>query len=194
VIESANADIAEATTVITRDSEFILGTRLSQDRNRKEARRLEGYRLFWCIKLRNKLVEEQIQQSLAERKKRLAPDTSQTITDNDKIRVFPISSNMYWETQNGLETPKGFPSQVYTGIPALRHWLCYATGPARERHLETVLNVFRGLFNSMNGWSTDKWKQPLELTEEYVRNVVLQQTLEKLKRVGRLFDNSSERH
>lgn len=100
------------------------------------------------------------------------------------MKIFPISSKTYWRVEEETEKPVGFPSLRYTGILAFRSWLRYATVAERERHLDMTLNAFHGLFNGMDTWSTNEWKEPLVLTKDFIQSQVLDASLKKLKFVS----------
>ena len=170
---------------------YIRALKQSQEQNRKSVKSLEGFRLHWCISRRNQHVEKDIQQDFGRRQKRLLVGTEKDSAGEEglydgTIKILKISSKAFWEITDDAKSPLGFPNELYTGVPEIRLWLRYASAADRERHLDMILNAYHGLFKGMNTWSTNEWKEPLNLSEEFIRENVLQKSLGKLRTVSPL--------
>lgn len=149
------------------------------------ASQAEGQILYWCIKLRNAKVQADIQTDFSKRQGRI-PTQNKELYDG-KVSMFPISASAFWNVQeNEINRPVGFPTMNYTGEPALTHWLRYATAPAREKHLDTILNALNSLLNLMKAWSCNT---KLDLTNDFVEKQVMHMPLHKLHQV-RLAESS----
>ena len=146
------------------------------------AKHFEGYIHYWCTQSRNRRVQEDIEKDFQRRQKRIVGKDQRDLYDGT-VKIFTISSKAYWKIQEESEKPAGFPDIRYTGILEFRTWLRYATVTERERHLNMTLHAFHGLFNGMNTWSTNEWKEPLTLTKGFIEKQVLNKSLDKLKKV-----------
>lgn len=153
-------------------------------KNRKQAKFLEGKILHWCIHARNSLVKKEIQKDFKRRQERLSMEHLRHDLYDGTVKTFPISSSAYWKAARDSETPAGFPAVEYTGIPAVKHWLRYAAIGDREKHLDMGLNVLHGLFNTMQAWSSFEFQGELSLTKKFVNAEVLHRPLHNFETVS----------
>jgi hypothetical protein len=151
--------------------------------NRKQAKRLKGHILHWCIRARNAIVDRHIQEDFERRQKRLAVAALRQDLYDGSLKTFPISSSAFWKVTDDSERPTGFPGPKYTGIPALRHWLRYAAIPHREEYLDMSITALHGLFNVMQGWSSFDMQGELNLTKRFVSDKVLNRPLTTFEKV-----------
>ncbi len=86
------------------------------------------------------------------------PD-SHIAVDKALVDVMPVSSKAYWSLQEQSQDKPlvGYPTDDYTGVPALRAWIRNASVPARQRHALTLLRRLNVLFEKLKmGFSEDE--------------------------------------
>lgn len=107
---------------------------------------LEGYLAFLCINARNKKVKDKLLDSIKRK-------MSNVKGSEQEIPIFPISGAGFWnlKTANG-KASSGFPTERYTGIPALSQWIRNATIPARKRHARELLSRLNVVLSVLWTW------------------------------------------
>jgi hypothetical protein len=129
--------------------------------------RVEGEIIFICVKERNRLLELRFNNDFARRQRRVVTEELSEAYDGT-VQVCPISAMAYWGIKEEKAIP-GFPSEQYTGVPNLAHWIRSATLTEREHHITGVLNDLNGLYNRMHTWSREESAQTkVEVDREWV--------------------------
>ena len=144
---------------------------------------------YICIRNRNAHVTRRIQADFKKRKQRLSRRLKTKKVGDDTIKVFPVSTQAYWEVKNpadeGSQPVVGFPDINYTGVPALAAWIREATIPAREAHAKAVLNKQLNLFYNVRTWSDDQCRDSAVLYDRAkINEDLLQPFLLDLQKVG----------
>jgi len=136
----------------------------------------EGQFAFWCFRARNALSTQRIGDDLLKRYQRLSKVTRGNHEEEDDavashpvqfdevtpdVSVMPVSSRAFWSVERG-EKVVGFPNVMYTGVPALRHWLVFeATAASREHHLDGILHTYQRLLLGIQQWSRERTSEGL---------------------------------
>ena len=89
------------------------------------------------------------------------------------LPILPVSTRAFWQLES-TETPMpGFPSLVYTGVPAAERWLHQATLAKREKHLDATLDGYQNLMTMMHIYSaTNGQNGDINLTRSEVENAL----------------------
>jgi len=128
-----------------------------------ECSKLAGACAFKSITARNKLLTRRIWEDMKYRHDELMARSGSTtglFRDLFRPRIFPVSVKAYWDLEGRVTKPcVGFPSVLYSGIPALREWISETTIPQRERQDLALLNHYLILFKSMQSWSDGECKK-----------------------------------
>ncbi|EPE05914.1 tat pathway signal sequence [Ophiostoma piceae UAMH 11346] len=66
------------------------------------------------------------------------------------LEVIPISADAYWSVKDpDRKEVEGFPTEPYTGIPALRAWIRHSSVPARKLHSMSLLRRLDVLLHNL---------------------------------------------
>ncbi|KAI0477125.1 hypothetical protein GGR56DRAFT_673537 [Xylariaceae sp. FL0804] len=152
-------------------------------RNREDYQFFTGRKAFLYMQERNKFVTNRIHER-SQKQKGEPPEGSQSDVSQRKIEVFPTSATAYWKLSKGEEELQGFPTETYTGIPALRKAIIRMTLAKRERHATEMLNKLVALFDAISIWmaGNDAVESTGPLREEIEVNT-LPMVYEKLQKV-----------
>jgi len=139
-------------------------------------RYLVGNEVFTAVKARNIRLIQRLTQDAKERHDGLtlvnSKDQGQSTAVFRPPEVFPVSARAYWEwcDRNPME---GFPNDLYTGIPALVHWLHEATTPQRRMHAKVLLSKYVSLFHRISTWSENECNiQKVPFSKEEVKTML----------------------
>ena len=179
----------------TKQKQIVNDCRAALAETNKKLEWLRGLKEHAAITLRNRHVNDRIQNDFRLRQKRVTRNDSSDLYDGT-VEVFPVSADAYWGLKAEGEKHCGFPDALYTGIPRLRQWLIEVTFPAREKHLDATLNSTSRLFYGIQKWAnTEKNVGPKSVTstpqisEGFLREVHGRY----LKNLSALFDNAAKK-
>ncbi|KAI0544729.1 hypothetical protein F4679DRAFT_600356 [Xylaria curta] len=144
---------------------------------------LDGVITFTCIQARNRYLRERIDSDFRKRQARLVAMTPGIKgTYDSRVAVCPTSARAFWKCNSTINRVPGFPSEPYTGIPALASWIRSSTIPKREEHADDLLNRLQAQYNALQLWSKDKCKlKDAPITKESFEQEVLADVLETMK-------------
>ncbi|KAI1089003.1 hypothetical protein F5B19DRAFT_505148 [Rostrohypoxylon terebratum] len=164
----------------------------------KKIKETEGHLTFLCVRERNRILTERIQQDSRIRQAQLDSDNSLDdlrATYDGQVSVCPISSKAFWRCSDDEDALSGFPSAQYSGIPRLREWISCSTIPEREAHADHILHGLLSLYNLIYTWSKESRSQsqlPISksLVEEKIMSVVDTYMKKKLDEYWEKLDQS----
>ncbi|KAJ4009644.1 hypothetical protein NW752_009231 [Fusarium irregulare] len=101
------------------------------------------------------------------------------------LPILPVSTRAFWQLES-TETPMpGFPSLIYTGVPAAEKWLHQATLAKREKHLDETLDGYQNLMTMMRIYSaTNGQNGDINLTRSEVENALAETHAFYTKKLG----------
>lgn len=108
----------------------------------------------WAINKRNESVQLRLQDDHERRQREFAcegndDEAEPHITELD---IMSTSTRAFWKLRTAKKGTTAFPTAEYTGIPGVIQWMHLAATPARERHLDVVLQTYRNALDGMEQW------------------------------------------
>ncbi|KAI0888522.1 uncharacterized protein GGS22DRAFT_198232 [Annulohypoxylon maeteangense] len=175
---SAITAVTEQKLALTRLKEVIYGLE-------KSIKDVEGNIIFLCVKERNRILTERIQQDFQTRQALLASNRGDEmrVTYDGQVSICPISSKAYWQCSDEEEILTGFPSRQYSGIPNLKEWISHSTIPEREAHADSLLCDLINLFNMIQTWSKEGGSQSrLFISKELAEKEIMSNAHDHIKK------------
>ncbi|KAI1208665.1 uncharacterized protein F4807DRAFT_452276 [Annulohypoxylon truncatum] len=172
------ADIKKEKLTITRLKEMIYELE-------KNIKNVEGNIIFICVKERNRILTERIQQDFQARQAQMTSDHRDDLraTYDGQVSICPISSKAYWQCSDEEDTLAGFPGRQYSGIPNLKKWISHSAIPEREAHADSLLYGLLSLYNVIQTWSKEGGCQsPLLISKELAEKDVTSDIYEHIKK------------
>ncbi|KAF4979110.1 hypothetical protein FZEAL_4600 [Fusarium zealandicum] len=119
-----------------------------------EIDRLKNWLHHKASETRNSRVKERIHDNFLTLQDEIDVDGDGLNADEVSwLPAFPVSSRAFWELEMGDDPMVGFPTQRFTGIPAVERWLHESTLSSREKHLDLMLGRYRNLMGRMSTYS-----------------------------------------
>ena len=137
-------------------------------------------RAFYCIQARNEYVVGRIQSSFRRRLQSMMGSTDKPLND---IQVFPVCARAFWETDS-VETIPGFPSQNFTGIPALLKFIRTSTRDLRVKSFAGQLAKSLTLLNRLSRWTAETDGRKLTVSRRRLYEEVLRPRYKALTSVS----------
>ncbi|KAM0446261.1 hypothetical protein ACHAQK_001178 [Fusarium lateritium] len=145
---------AEVETYVKADQELDQYDR-RQVRIEQELLYLQDWLHHQASQTRNRRVMERMRANFASRQRCYDGDTvAQSQSEQDYLLpILPASTKAFWQLEKNDGHYEGFPSKVFTGIPAAEQWLHRATLSKRETHLDETLDGYQSLMAMMRTYS-----------------------------------------
>lgn len=105
----------------------------------------------WATCKRNAVVQARLWEDHKRRQAQL-PEEDGPAAEPVQLDVMASSAREFWNLRGGKRGLTAFPTEEYTGIPMVIQWISLATTPARERHLDMILQQNRHLLERMQQW------------------------------------------
>ncbi|CEI60412.1 hypothetical protein FVEN_g6553 [Fusarium venenatum] len=138
------------------------------DEHHEESRRVEQEQTYlkdWlnhrASQTRNKRVMKRMRENFAIRQREFGDESisqKSQVEGEYVLPIYPISTTAFWQLEKGDRRLDGFPSQRFTGIPAVEQWLHRATLSKREKHLDEILDGYQSQLAMMRIYSQTSGK------------------------------------
>ncbi|KAF5611203.1 GTPase SLIP-GC [Fusarium subglutinans] len=149
-----------------------------------------------AIQTRNKRVKQRIRADFDRRQRNLddRDNVRQSQTEGEYVLpILPVSTRAFWELEKNELKMLGFPSQVFTGVPAAEQYLHRATLKKREKHLDELLDRYQNLMTMMQIYSAPNGQDGrFDFTRSEVENALANTHATYMKKLSTTLSEASD--
>ncbi|CZR42561.1 uncharacterized protein FPRO_09864 [Fusarium proliferatum ET1] len=146
----------EQAQAFDRASKELNESNKRQSQIKKEMLYLRNWLHHQAIQTRNNRVKQRLRGDFARRQRNLDDRDNARQSQSEGqyfLPILPVSTRAFWQLEKEDVKMLGFPSQVFTGVPAAEQWLHRATLKKREKHLDELLDRYQNLMTMMQIYS-----------------------------------------